>query len=215
MTTDVAPSTFAVPLESGDRLTRAEFERRYSCRPDIKKAELVEGVVYVASPVRAMTHGHPNALVVFWLMAYEARTPGVLTMDNATVRLDPDNELQPDAMLFHSAPNSGRERLSDDDYVQVRPELVIEVSASSASYDLHDKLRVYRRNGVREYLVWQMLENRLDWFRLADGEYVRIEPNAQGIIESDVFPGLRLHVPSLLAQDVAGVLKALEPAAEG
>jgi len=41
-----------VSLESGDHLTHEEFHRRYLERPDIKKAELVEGVVYVSSPGR-------------------------------------------------------------------------------------------------------------------------------------------------------------------
>ena len=44
------------PLENGDRLTRDEFERRYEAMPHLKKAELIEGVVYVPSPVRYHRH---------------------------------------------------------------------------------------------------------------------------------------------------------------
>lgn len=198
------------PLESGDRLSRREFERRYSCRPDIKKAELIEGVVYVGSPVRVRSHAEPHLIVMTWLGTYIARTPGTFGGDNGTVRLDADNEPQPDAFLAWDKAHGGQAQIDEDDYLEGAPELIVEVAASSASYDLHDKLRVYRRNGVREYIVWQMLENKLDWFRLKDGEYVTVQPDAKGRIESEVFPGLRLDVPKLLANDLAGVLAALQ-----
>ena len=194
-------------LESGDRLTRAEFHRRYCARPDINKAELVEGVVYVASPTRFGVHGEQHANVVAWLGVYKANTPGVRLGDNATVRLDADNEVQPDAFLWREEP--GGPRLTEDGYIEGAPQLVVEVAASSASYDLHDKLRAYRRNGVREYIVWRVLDAAIDWFRLRDGDYVRVEPDAQGVIESDAFPGLRLHVAKMLAGDSAGVLAEL------
>src|ERR687886_253158 len=88
------------PLENGDRLTRDEFERRYEAMPHLKKAELIEGVVYVPSPVRHRHHGAPHALMIGWLVQYAAGTPGVEEGDNSTVRLDLDNEPQPDALLF-------------------------------------------------------------------------------------------------------------------
>ena len=47
----------------------------------------------------------------------------------------------------------------------------MEVAPSSASHDLHDKLNVYRRNGVREYLIWRILDERIDGFDLVDDEY--------------------------------------------
>src|SRR3989442_15586699 len=87
-------------LESGDHLTRAEFERRYRQRPDIRKAELIDGVVYVmTSPVRIRKHGSPHSRIITWLGTYEAATPGVEVGDNSTVRLDEDNEPQPDGLL--------------------------------------------------------------------------------------------------------------------
>lgn len=210
MTTKEAPSIAAVPLESGDRLTRAEFERRYACRPDTKKAELVEGVVYVASPVRINHHTRPHGIVTTWIGVFASRTPGVVFGPEGTIRLDNDNEPQPDVLMAWDEAHGGQSRISEDDYLEGAPELVVEVAASSAAYDLHDKMRAYRRNGVREYLVWQMLENRLDWFRLKDGEYLPVLSGDDGIIESEAFPRLLLHVPSLLAQDLAGVLKALD-----
>jgi Uma2 family endonuclease len=125
-------------LESGDRLTREEFHRRYCERPDIKKAELVEGVVYVASPLRFDVHAEPHAGVVTWLGTYTARTSGVRLGDNATVYLDAENEVQPDAILWRDEP--GGPRLTEDGYLDGPPQLVVEVAASRASYDLLDKL---------------------------------------------------------------------------
>src|SRR5262245_8818306 len=88
------------PLETGDRLSREEFERRYKAMPDLKKAELIEGVVYVPSPVSLRRHGGPNADLVTWPGNYRANTPGVLTGDNTTARLDLANIPQPDALLL-------------------------------------------------------------------------------------------------------------------
>ena len=216
-TTQAAPATGdrAVragppPLENGDRLTRAEFERRYAARPDLKKAELIEGVVYMPSPVRSASHSQPHATIMGWLIAYCAATPGVTAEDNATVRLDLDNEPQPDALLRIAPEAGGSAHLSADDYVQGAPELIVEIAASSAAIDLHDKLRAYRRNGVQEYVVWRAPDRRIDWFALEDGEYRPLTADADGILESRVFPGLRLAVGALLSGDTAAVLAELQ-----
>jgi Uma2 family endonuclease len=198
------------PLESGDRLTRHEFERRYQTMSHIKKAELIEGVVYVASPVRIKNHGRPHGQIVGWVLMYSAATPGVDIADNATVRLDADNEPQPDVLLRIEPEQGGNSRISDDDYVEGAPELIVEIAASSASYDLKDKLNAYRRNGVQEYIVWQIYENRLDWFKLEQGRYVLLEPDADGIIRSQIFPGLWLAVPALREGKIAEVLAVLQ-----
>ncbi|MBE9169982.1 Uma2 family endonuclease [Pleurocapsales cyanobacterium LEGE 06147] len=196
-----------LPLENGDRLTRYEFERRYQAMPNLKKAELIEGVVYVPAALRFRSHGQPHANLIIWLGMYKIATPGVELGDNVTVRLDLDNEPQPDAVLFI---NGGQARISEDDYIEGAPELVVEVAASSAAYDLHDKKRAYRRNGVQEYLVWRVYENELDWFCLEAGEYVRLELDAEGILCSRVFPGLWLAIPSLLSGKMNEVLAVLQ-----
>lgn len=198
------------PLESGDRLSRHEFERRYTAMPHIKKAELIEGVVYVASPLRFQRHAEPHSLLIVWLGIYQVATPGVRIGDNATVRLDLDNEPQPDVVLLIDEQHGGQARISEDDYVEGAPELVAEVAASSASIDLHDKKTVYRRNGVREYIVWQILENKLDWFSLQNGEYVSLETDISGVIKSQVFPGLWLSVTDLLMGNMTQVLSVLQ-----
>ena len=207
------PGGMPVPLENGDRLARCEFERRYLARPDIHKAELIEGVVHVASPVRATSHGRPSASVAGWLYVYSAATPHVSVLDNATVRLDRDNEPQPDALLRIDAAVGGQSSLSADDYVEGAPELVVEVAASSAAYDLHDKLRVYRRSGVLEYVVWRVYDKAVDWFVLVDDEFQPLTPTA-GVYERPTFPGLRLAVDALLANDGTGVLAELRKGIE-
>lgn len=193
-------------LENGDRLPRGQFERCYEALANVKKAELIEGIVYLPSPVRAQSHAQPNNAVAAWLGTYSAYTPHVSALDNATVRLDMDNEPQPDALLRIDAAAGGQSRLSADDYVEGAPELVVEIAASSASYDLHAKLNAYRRNGVAEYIVWRARDDALDWFVLHDGEYRPLAPDAAGVVESQGFPGLRLPVDALLAGDVATVL---------
>ena len=132
------------------------------------------------------------------------------TADNATVRLDLDNEPQPDVLLRIEPQAGGQSRVSDDDYLEGAPELIVEIAASSATCDLHDKLRVYRRNGVREYVVWRVHDRQIDWFVLADDEYQRLEPDAAGVVHSTVFPGLRLAVEALLTGDTATVLAELQ-----
>lgn len=189
------------PLYAGDRLTRAEFERRYSAMPEVKKAELIEGVVYMPSPV-SRKHSGPHALIVGWLIHYFEATPGVVVDDNATVRLDLENEPQPDALL-RIVPAHGGQSHDSGEYIGGAPELVAEVANTSESYDLHDKLRAYQRNGVREYIVWRVAEEAIDWFVLRNDRYQQLELDAEGCCRSQVFPGLWLDPAALVRGDMA------------
>src|SRR6266487_7126122 len=161
-------------LEPGDRLSRDEFERRYERMPHVKKAELIEGTVYMPSPVRAQRHAEPQCLLAAWLVVYASETPGVKGVDNSTVRLDLDNEPQPDLVLLKLPSKGGQARISEDDYIEGAPEFVVEIVGSSQAYDLHQKKGAYRRNGVREYLAWITGEKRLLWWELRDEEYQEI-----------------------------------------
>ena len=127
--------------------------------------------------------------------------------DNPTVRLDGDNEPQPDAVLRFE--QNGRSSISEDDYIEGSPELIVEVAASSASYDLHDKLRVYRRNGVQDYVVWRTYSQQIDWFYLQNGEYQSLMADEQGIFCSQQFPGLWLASEALLSGNLGEVLRVL------
>jgi Uma2 family endonuclease len=198
------------PLESGDRLDRAEFERRYTAAPQIRKAELIEGAVYVASPLRFTPHAEPHSRLVTWLGTYAAFTPGTLSGIEPTVRLDFDNEPQPDIVLILDQAVGGKARLTEDGYLEGIPELVIEIAASSAAIDMSSKKQAYRRNGILEYIVWQSFENQLDWFQLAEGEYQPLVPDPEGIVRSQVFPGLWLAVNALLNSQMVQVLEVLQ-----
>jgi Uma2 family endonuclease len=204
------PAADFLVLESGDRMSRPEFERRYACMPHVKKAELIEGVVYMPSPVRLQRHARPHSHILTWLGTYDAATSGTFAADNGTVRLDLDNEPQPDALLMIDPNRGGQAHISADDYIEGAPELVAEVAASSVSIDLNAKLNAYRRNGVREYVVWRVLNRQVDWFVLREGEYQPLAPDERGILRSEVFPGLWLDAAALVAGDMARVLTVLQ-----
>lgn len=196
-------------LEAGDRLTRNEFERRYHRMPHVKKAELIEGIVYMPSPVRLTHHGRPHHDLSLWLGVYRTETPGTESGDNVTVRLDLANEPQPDLILMILPERGGQARVSLDDYIEGSPELVAEVAASSVSYDLHQKKAAYLRNGVREYLVWNVAQQRILWFELRDGDYLEIALDDEGILRSRIFPGLWLDPAALLRGEMKAVLATL------
>ena len=196
-------------LEPGDRLSRSEFERRYERMPRLKKAELIEGTVYMPSPVRATKHARPHVRLSTWLGEYEAETPGVECFDNSTVRLDLENEPQPDLVMIKTPAKGGQARISADDYLEGAPELAVEIVGSSQAYDLHQKKGAYRRNGVREYLAWITGENRLVWWELVEEEYQEIAPAEDGLVKSKVFPGLWFDTAALLRGDLKGVLATL------
>ncbi len=203
-----ADSNRILPLHSGDRLTAEEFERRYSAMPGVQ-AELIEGVVYVASPV-SVDHSESHLRAMFWMAAYLTTTPFVAGGDNGTIRLDLDNQPQPDGYLRVLPEGGGRAKISEDRYVVGAPEFVIEIARSSASYDLHDKLNAYRRNQVLDYVVWQVEEGIIQWFSLRGGRYERIEPTPEGHYHSPVLPGLWLDPSALLRGDLCEVLRVVQ-----
>jgi hypothetical protein len=204
-------ATFAIaPLENGDRLTRSEFERRYAAMPEGCNAQLIEGIVYMASALRFRSHGKPHSHLNAWLATYQIFTSGVEIADAPTIRLDDDNEPQPDIALFISPEAGGQTSLSDDDYVEGAPELLAEISASTVSIDLGAKKTAYQRNGVQEYIVWRVLDGRVDWFGLENGQYVDLQPDEDGITRSRRFPGLWLDRQALLDGDMPKVLAVLQ-----
>ncbi len=195
-------------LENGDRLTAAEFLRRYEAATNLKKAQLIEGIVHMPSPVRADAHAEPDGLIQLWLGTYSLDHPDLKVYPNTTLLLDADNAPQPDAILCTAPRAGGKVWLNEKGYLCGAPELVCEIAASSASVDLHDKFRAYRRNGIGEYLVWLTLEKHVRWFHLTDQEYVEQKEQA-GRLTSKLFPGLVLDVKALLKFDKTKVIAAL------
>ena len=193
-------------LENGDHLTAGEFLRRYEAMPEVKKAELVCGIVYMGSPVRVDQHGEPDALIQTWLGTYSIATPGVKHGVNATVRLGPDDVLQPDGFLRLAPEYGGNTKFDSNGYLVGPPDLVVEVAASSVSIDTREKMNSYRRAGVREYLVWRTQEKALDWWFLEGDDYAALPAEAGGTIKSRVFAGLWLDAKALMERNGALVL---------
>lgn len=192
-------------LENGDHLSAREFLRRYEAMPELKKAELIQGIVHMASPVRLDLHGKPDNLIQGWLCLYAALHPEVTAATNVTVRLDSDDVAQPDAVLFLDAAHGGKAAVDENGYLSGAPELIVEIAASSVSRDAREKLVSYRRAGVAEYLLWRVLDGEIDWFALEDDEYRPIQPE-EGCLRSRIFPGLSLRAAAALSGDLAAVL---------
>lgn len=208
---DQQPTIFTIPpLENGDRLSRDEFERRYAAMPANCKAQLIEGIVYMAAALRFRSHGKPHSQLNTWLSTYQIFTLGVEIADAATIRLDGDNEPQPDVVLLIDPKAGGQARLSDDDYIEGAPELLAEIAASTVSIDSILKKSVYERNGVQEYIVWCVLDQALDWFWLEHEKYVNLLPDEDGITRSRQFPGLWLDRAALLDGNMQQVLAVLQ-----
>lgn len=204
-------STPAVPpLHNGDRLTREEFHRRYEAMPHVDKAELIEGVVYMPSPVRHDDYCYPNSDMVTWLGFYRAYTPGLQGGTNGTLKLDLANEPQPDAYVIVLPACGGQVEIDDGGYIVGGPEFVGETSASTVSYDLHGKLHAYRRNQVKEYVVWRVEDQAIDWFVLRGENYERLAPGEDGFLKSAVFPGLWLDPPALMRGDLRRVFEVVQ-----
>ena len=204
------PIPIVPPLANGDELDADEFLRRYSAMPDIKKAELIDGVVYfMASPVRVHEHGDPDSLMQTWVGYYSVSTPGIRASTNATARLGAKRVPQPDASLRYLPERGGKTKVGKDGYLVGAPELVFEISASSVSIDVNKKLHDYLKAGVQEYVAWLTEESVLKWWFLKNGEYHLLPADKDGIFHSRVFPGLWLDSKALLKGDGKRVMAVL------
>jgi hypothetical protein len=204
--TDITIPVLPVPpLRDGDRMTRAEFERRWDATPHVKKAELIDGVVYMP-PALSIDHGAPHFDLIGCMAMYRLLTPGVQGADNASIRFDDKNMPQPDILLRLDEAYGGRSRIDADRYIEGGPELVAEIARSSASIDLGVKKESYRRHDVQEYIVWRVDNRAVDWFALRDGLYVPNLSGPDGVLRSEIFPGLWLDPAALVAGDTARLL---------
>ncbi len=195
------------PLVAGDKLTREEFLRRWEAHPEIKLAELIGGLVFMPSPV-SVDHGETDMAVGTWLGVYKAATPGTAAGHNTTSFLL-DDVPQPDVYL-RILPEFGGKSWVEDKYLHGIPELLTEVSRSSASYDLHLKLDLYEAAKIPEYLVVLLYEQEIRWHVLVGDRYEQMPPDADGLWRSRVFPGLWLDGKSLLSGDLGQVLARLQ-----
>ena len=192
-------------LCSGDVLDAVEFQRRYEAAPETINAERINGKVYLMAALRAARHGDPHALLAGWLFHYALAAPELTVSDNASIRLDADNDPQPDLCLRRTG---GATRLVDD-YIQGPPELIVEIAGSSASYDFGEKRNVYQAAGVGEYIVFETFEGRIEWWHNSSGGFVDV-PLAEEVYQSQVFPGLWLDARALRAGDDVGLIATLQ-----
>ena len=204
------PQTPHPQLENGARLTAAEFLRRFEAMPELKKAELINGIVYMASPVRFIQHASPDNLIQTWLGNFVIATPGTRVGSNATARLGPDDVPQPEALLIISPEFGGQTKFDPKGYIDGAPELVAEIAASSKSIDAGDKRDSYRRFGVREYIVWRTEDSELDCWVLEDDDFIQLPASEDGTLRSRIFPGLWLDPAALLKLDGPAVMTALQ-----
>lgn len=200
------PEKRVPPLSAGDRLSRAEFLRRWEAEPSIKLAELIGGMVYMPSPV-SVEHGDMDRWLGTWFGVYQANTLGVAGGNNTTSFLLDDTP-QPDLNL-RLLPEYGGGSWAEGRYLHGVPELLAEVSASSASYDLHQKYDLYEAAGVPEYLAVVVFEQEIRWHALVDGRYQLLQPDADGLWRSRIFPGLWLDGKALLTGKLRQVLDRL------
>ena len=198
------------PLENGAHLSAHEFLRRYEAMPEVKKAELISGIVYMGSPVRIDQHGEPDGLIQGWLCNYCIATPGVKHAINSTTRLGPDDVPQPDGLLRISPECGGQARVDAKGYLDGAPELAVEIAASTASLDLREKLVSYRRARVQEYLVWRTEDEAVNWWELAEDEFRPLAAAADGVLRSNIFPDLWLDTQALLAGDGPKLMAKLQ-----
>ncbi len=199
------------PLVAGERLDRATFHERYEAMPPNVRAELIDGVVYMASP-QGYEHGNLDDLVAGWIFHYRMMTPGLGSAGNATTYLggeDGKDEVQPDRQLRIPEQLGGSSRIVGG-FVSGPPEFVAEVAKTSRKYDLGTKKRAYERTGVREYLFVGVGPEGVRWFVLRDGVYVEIRPGDDGLYHSETFPGLWLDAAALFDEDPVALVAALD-----
>jgi Uma2 family endonuclease len=194
------------PLVAGDKLTREEFFRRWEAMPNLKRAELIGGIVYMPSPL-SWDHGDVDSRVNFWIKYYAGHTPGCATAVNATWLMGEDAP-QPDSSIRILPEYGGRSPL-EGRYPRGVPDFLAEVCLSSTAYDLHQKLELYQTEGVQEYLAVLVFEQELRWHRLVDGVYQVVPVSPDGVYRSAVLPGLWLHEVAFMEDNVPQIVATL------
>lgn len=208
-----SPASALPPLENGDHLDQPTFHQRYQAMPRNMKAELIGGIVYMAASQKR-PHGRSQMLVAHWLGEYEAATPGTEAHINTTNILGPANEPQPDCALIVQPEFGGQMRENADGFLVGAPELAIEVSSSSQSIDLNQKLRDYEQFGVQEYIVVALRRNEVFWFARKRNKFQPLPVGKDGILHSGMFPGLWLDPAALLERERQQLLTVLRAGLE-
>ena len=195
-------------LRDGDRLTRDEFLRRWERMPDLKRAELIDGIVSMPSPISAF-HDDYHVRMSYWLSSYAALAPGCWPGIAGTWLMSPDSAPQPDLTL-RIRPESGGQSRTEGIYSAGAPELIVEISHTTSAKDKGSKLRLYERSGVKEYLTVRPEQQEIVWREIADGKYREIAADEDGLFRSRVFLGLWLDPSALWAGDLPGIAATVQ-----
>jgi Uma2 family endonuclease len=199
-------------LENGERMDQKTFHERYAKMPPGTKAELIGGIVYINASPLTTKNARGDARMSGWLFHYSVATPGVEVQLAATTILGPKSEPQPDSAMLILPEWGGRtsQDQTGEGFTLGGPELVVEISVSSRSYDLHQKLDDYEKGGVGEYLVLDLRDSRVRWFSRVDDRFQDLEPGADGVFRSRTFPGLWLDPAALIANDKPQLIATLD-----
>ena len=202
------PKADVPPLMNGDHLDQKTFHERYEAMPPDVRAELIGGIVYMSSPQKPR-HGRFHVRLTHWFAEYEDATPGVESYLNTTQILADDSEPQPDGCLLILPEYGGQTWIDDNGYLAGAPEWLGEISDSTESIDLNAKKRDYEAAGVREYMVVAVRTKQVFWFIRRRGKFKDLAPDADGILRSEVFPGLWLDPDALLRGDAKRLVAVL------
>jgi Uma2 family endonuclease len=186
-------------LVEGQHLDQPTFHSLYEATPPGTRAELINGVVHMPSPVGS-AHSVAQVPVIVWLDYYAEKTLGVQVMDNATTILGWKSEPQPDGLL-RILPDSGGRTWLERGFVHGAPELVVEVSKATRFVDLGPKKADYEQAGVLEYFVHAIDPDEIFWFGQDEGILVKRALDDDGLYRSTAFPGLWLDPQALLKGD--------------
>ena len=194
----ISPQVAGKELVTGMKLSLEEFLSRWEAIPELKKAELINGVVYVPSPV-SIEHDHRDVKIHGWLDRFAEETPGCDCGSNGTWKMLGQSP-QPDCYLRILESHGGTSP-DETQYHEGAPDLAIEICVSSSKLEFGPKLALYQRAGVQEYMTIEPDSKRIVWRALANGSYQAIEPDAAGILRSSCFPGLWLDTVAYWAGD--------------
>lgn len=197
------------PLREGDRLDQPTFHERYEAMPEHVRAELIGGVVYMASPQK-LPHSFGSPLVTYWLYAYRVATPGIGALANPTDIMGPQSEPQPDDCLIIMPEYGGQVRFNEKQYLTGSPELIVETSWATEALDLNQKKHDYEQARVREYVVVALRSQNVFWFIRRPGKFAAMKAGKDGIFRSRILPGLWLDPAALLELDPARVMAVLQ-----
>ena len=170
----------------------------------------MDGIVYVMSSRVTVPHAVSHFDLIGLMGAYCVPTPGIAGCVGGTVRLSAECEPQPDVSLRILESHGGQSRIDEDYFIAGAPEMIAEISYESLNYDTDIKRPIYEREGVREFILWRVEDQIVDWYVLRDGTYELLVPDENGIVRSEIFPGLWMHAEAMARRDMGAVARVLQ-----